>query len=70
MKAIDLSKYKRERFSKNRACAICGRLISDTEEMCYTVHKYGHWRKYFFMHRGCFNGEAKGSDHKVEGLVP
>ena len=59
MKATELSRYKRDRFNKNRKCPICGLLISDNEELLYEVYKFGHWRKYYFYHRGCKNAATE-----------
>lgn len=71
MRPADLSKYKRERFAKNRFCSVCGGVISDNEDIEYEVHKYGHWKKYFFMHRGCYNnGQVENTIGKNERVVP
>lgn len=70
MKATELSKYKRDRFSKNRTCIICGQPIADNEELEYEVHKYGHWKKYFFMHGRCYFGAHEKSTQQVERHIP
>ena len=69
MKPTDLSKYKKERFAKSRFCSICGGIISDTDDIEYEVHKYGHWKRYFFMHWGCLNVKAEKTTKSTEGLV-
>lgn len=67
MKATELSRYKRDRFNKNRRCKVCGVLISDNEDIQYEVHKFGHWCKYTFYHRGCFNAKDEGQVRYTEG---
>lgn len=66
MKATELSRYRRDRFNKNRKCTICGKLISDTDELFYEVHKFGHWRKYYFTHWGCLNATAEKESREVK----
>lgn len=70
MRPTDLSKYKRERFAKSRFCSVCGGIISDTEDIEYEVHKYGHWKKYFFMHGRCYNGQTEKTIGPNERVVP